>query len=278
MLHIPANQYGRIVTSGSSLNNWGPTVISGPQNQYGDWIQTNPGLPYESSSLFIAIGTLFSSGNRRAAYIDFAYGPDSSNLTVVLPYLNGTNSGGMTNGCIFYYLPLCIPPNQPLWSRHQNYKSSGSTPVVIHTTMQCGRTMPYYPRVYRYEPLSSLDTSTTTATLITPGTSGEGAWTEMIASTPKKYIGTLLAGLYTFNNNLNAAAYTGDVGIGPSGSEQVLVENSFSMTQQTTETSQGFTTAFYNDIPAGSRLSARVSCSATPSNNVSVLLYGMIGG
>jgi hypothetical protein len=271
MFHNRPPEVGRSVTNSSVANNWGTDITSGTANAYGSWIQIHAGFPYDVYQVYIAMGKNYVAAANRNSYIDIGYGPNNTTVQIVIPKLCGSNSGGIDMGYRYYVLPMYLPKNTPIWARHQC--TTASTVINVNITALCGEYIPYMPKIKYYNPLGTL--GTTLGVAIVPGNNTEGAWTEMIASTPRNYVGMLITGLFAVDTTMTAVSYTGDVGIGPSGSEQVIIENGFVTTHGTNETACGIAIAYYVDVKANSRIVARVSCSGTPDSSLSTIVYGM---
>lgn len=95
------------------------------------------------------------------------------------------------------------------------------------------------------------------STAFTPGASGAlGSWTQIIASTTRDYYGLVVSHDGQMTIDPNFPFVNSDIGIGASGSEQVLIKDLL-WQQQHTFVSELFPV----QVPAGSRLSVRGTLS-----------------
>lgn len=262
---------GYFVTNDSSPTaSAGTTVTSGTANTYGTWTQIHAGFTYAISFIDINITNLGANTTNKNCYIDIGVGASSG---AVCPLIEKIGGAGAAPGLgINYLIPIRIPPDTPIWARHQNVTASSAAGVQI--TAQGGNQNVYtMPNVSKVDPLGAT-TATTVGTTLTVGASGaEGAWTQVVASTTDDYAGCLLSFFNSGTTHTANVVYTFDVAVGASGQEQSIGEN---LTRATpVSSSEQFIIIAHPtlvEIPAGSRLSVRGSCTGAVVTTSSVII------
>jgi hypothetical protein len=173
-------------------------------------------------------------------------------------------------------MPLRIPPDTPIWARHQN--TAASAKGAIQITCSGGNMNPgTVPTVSRIVALGAT-TASTTGTTVTPANATEDAWTQIVASTTDDYAGVMVSPLFNVDTSLTSALIsTTDVGVGGSGSEKVVGEN---LTTEFlwTANEQKSAICLYSliGITAGSRISTRTAGSAAADGTASQIVYGFV--
>lgn len=262
----------------SLLNVSGTLVTSGGANTAGTWTQIHAGLTYPSERVVFRIAGIRTSGDVIAAttlnaYMDIGIGPNSGAVTTLAEKLGCSNASGIGS---VYFLPLRIPPDTPVWARHQNTAASAKSYVTFtaHGGNMNPGTMPTASRIVAL----GATTASTTGTAITPGASNaEGGWTQIVASTTEDFAGLMLSPLFNVDTTLTVDLVgCGDVGVGGSGSEKVVGENiTWSAMFTGNEQRASFHMPTFIGIPAGSRITARWSGSLTADGTNSIMVYGL---
>lgn len=260
----------------SLLNVSGTSVTSGSANTSGTWTQIHAGLTYPSERVVFRIGGVRTSGDVIAAttlngYMDIGIGPNSGAVTTIAEKLSCSNASGI--GAV-WFLPLRVPPDTPVWARHQNTAASAKAYVfaAFHGGNMNPGTMPSWSRIVAL----GATAASTVGTTITPGASNaEGSWTQIVSSTAEDYAGVMLSHLFNVDTTLTSELIgCGDVGVGGSGSEKVVGENiTYSALTTSNETRSSFHMPSFVGIPAGSRLCARWSGSLTADGTNSIIVY-----
>jgi hypothetical protein len=104
----------------------------------------------------------------------------------------------------------------------------------------------------------------------------KGAWTELISSTASLYEALIISVQANGDTSMNAQGILVDIGIGPGGSETVLIGDLYfdcSTVEQITPVSP---MTYGIQIPAGSRLSARWQGSSFSGDSFDVSLIGVL--
>lgn len=250
----------------------GTSVTSGAANTYGTWTQIHAGLTYASNWVTVNLNNNFSNNVNRNAYVDIGIGPNSGAVTTIVEKLCGTGaSSGVGRQ---YFFPLRIPPDTPIWARHQNVQASTAIGVQFTATgnnMNPG-TMPFVSQIVCLGAV----TATTEGTSITVGNAAEGNWTQIVASTTAEYAGLMIGGHFTTDTSWSSLFnYSYDIGLGASTQEFTVGEN-ITTTMTVSSNEQMVSTSFptFLGVPTGSRISVRGSCSSTPDSSLSVVVYG----
>jgi hypothetical protein len=262
----------------SLLNVSGTLVTSGAANTAGTWTQIHAGLTYPAERVVFRVGGVRTSGDVIAAttlngYMDIGIGPNSGAVTNIAEKLSCSNSSGIGS---VWFLPLRIPPDTPVWARHQNTAASAKS--YVHAAFHGGNmnpgTMPSCTRIVALGASGS-----TVGTTLTPGASNaEGAWTQIIASTTTDYAGFMLSHLFNVDTTLTSELIgCGDVGVGGSGAEKVVGENiTYSALTTANETRTSFHMPAFIGVKEGSRLCARWSGSLAADGTNSIIVYGLV--
>lgn len=280
-LLAPHNHHSYFVTNGSvgaAVGTQAGTLItSGAANTAGTWTQIHAGLTYSCDYLTVRINAVETSADvitatTLNAYIDIGIGASSGDVMQIIEKLGGSQAQGLG---VVYFLPIRIPPDTPVWARHQNTAASAKAGVQV--SWFGGNMNPAsFPNFSGMVALGAV-TASTTGTSITPnGAGAEGAWAQIVASTTEDYGGIMASPLFNVDTTLTSALHTTiDVGVGASGQEKVIGEN---LTQQflwsTAEQKNAVCFPSFTGIKAGSRLAARASGSTTADGTNSIILYG----
>lgn len=283
MLLAPHNHHSYTATNGSVGRaigvQWGTLITSGAANTAGTWTQIHAGATYAVDYFVLNINAVETSADVIAAntlncYIDIGIGASSGAVMTICEKLGGSQAQGLG---VNYFLPIRIPPDTPIWARHQNTAASAKAGVNI--SMFGGNMNPgSFPNFSGLVALGAT-TASTTGTAITPGaTSAEGAWTQIVASTTSDYGGLMASPLFNVDTTLTSLLTTViDVGFGASGQEKIVGEN---VTRQilisANEQKDAVCYPTFTGIPVGSRLVARASGSAAADGTNSIILYGFI--
>lgn len=279
MLYGPTPFVSNIVSNGQTAYHQFTTstlTSSSTANQYGDWTQVFSGLPDDAYMIRVLTGANTTGGQSRRSYIDIGYGPDTNNITTVIPYLNASYSGGYNFGYIKHILPLYIPKNIPIWARMQHNYANVS--FGINITAHCGEYLPFQPKITKYTPLGSFNTSSTVGVPLPAVTTGGSncPWT-IIDTTNRDFCGLLMSGFYSTDTSLDNNTYWGDIGIGPSGNIQIAGNNCLTWTSNTTEQALSVSFATFMSIKSGTQIWARYSMANNRTGNYgfTTIVYGL---
>jgi hypothetical protein len=281
MLLAPHNHHSYFVTNGSvgaaPGTQAGTLITSGVANTAGTWTQIHAGLTYGCDYLVVRINAVETSGDIVAAttlnaYIDIGVGATSGAVMTVIEKLGGSQAQGLG---VVYFIPVRIPPDTPVWARHQNTAASAKAGVQV--SWFGGNMNPYnFPSFSGMVALGAV-TASTTGTAITPnGAGAEGAWAQIVSSTTDDYGGVMVSPLFNVDTTLTSTLHTTlDVGVGASGQEKVIGENlTQSFLWSANEQKDAVCFPSFVGVAAGSRLCARASGSTTADGTNTVIIYG----
>ncbi len=162
------------------------------------------------------------------------------------------------------WIPVRVPAGAVINARTQSDVGNNVSRLQLRGISRSAGANVGYSRLEMITTLSSsLPSSTLTAA------SGSPAYTQLVASTAKRYAGLIVI-LHNNNANVNLAGYL-DIGIG--ASDKLLIGSI--LWRQAGYNIKYSPPAFMVDIPAGSRLSGRLrSASSTATRRVG--LYGLV--
>jgi hypothetical protein len=280
MLKAPHSHLSSFTTNVSiAAAGFGTTVTSAASaNTYGTWTQINAGLTYPAEYFTVALSNNFTAATTQNAYVDIGIGATSGAVMPIIEKLCGSHAAPGFGK--HYFIPIRIPPNTPIWARHQNTVASKNISVLLSTFG--GSRNPYnFPNFPKAEALGAV-TASTTGTAITPGVSAEGAWTQIGASTTADYGGFIVSGMFNVDTTMTANLVTSfDIGVGATGQERTIGENVLIQMPAgqaaTANDERVISVAFptLGGVPAGSRLVVRASGSTTADASNSVILLGL---
>lgn len=256
---------------------WGTTVVSSATaNTYGAWGQIQAALTYQVNFIVVTLTGSAASAGTKNVYVDIGIGPSVGSVTTIIQALSGSSAQSAITGLgRVYVIPIKIAAGELVWARAQG--TAGTTSVGVHITFCGGLNQPnFFPSCSDIVALG-LTTASTTGTTVTPGsTNVEGAWTQIIAATTEDYVG-IMASTCVVDTTMSALIHTLDIGIGAAAAEVSISENACRFSHDASENILSISTPMWTNIPSGSRLSSRISCSGVPDSAYSVILYGLRG-
>jgi hypothetical protein len=242
---------GTTVTSGSTANTFGATITLGTTS-------------FDYDGIFI---TTESTGNN-ISLVDIIVNNGGSDQIIVTTVPVPHNAGGALMQSTSGLIPVRIPAGAVVKAKMQSVSLSATANVMV-TGVQGSNGMSLG---FRGLACCTDITSgqTTNGITMTSTTQTSFAFGQIQASTPNR-----IAGLYWSydprGTTAGASQVLLQVGWGPSGGEQVLFTAGF--TFSSVPVLQG---PYPCDLPAGTRLAARMQASGTVTQTVSILLHGLI--
>lgn len=222
----------------------GTSVSSGSAGALGAWVQLTASLPQDCTGFYVCTINV----NSEQFKLEIGVGAAGSEVSLgeLTVSLNGTY--------INHFVPIPLSAGSRVVARNQGGSSSAA---AIHIVPVRGSSTD--PNVSRGVLLNWSDANGLGA--VDPGLTinTKGAWTELLASTSRHVSAITLF----FDVKGDAGGTWGvDVGIGDSGSEQVIIEN-LAVTSQSFRTGASPSTIgpIWTPIPAGSRIATRVQCT-----------------
>lgn len=267
----------------------GTTVTSNATaNTKGSWIQLDASTAFDSTALLLAIDLQYSD----TLYLfDIGVGASGSEQ-VLIPNLLVVASAGISTQLL---LPIGIPAGSRIAARAQD--NFGGSPGYLSGTL-------FARGFYNTSPLQNFtaygpNTTTSGGVSVDPGATAntKSAWVQLTASTTSVHKALMLSAIRPNPGTLVTANYAQliDIGVGASGSEQVLAQNlRMECSTQTggvatpytpgsgtlsgfAALQPGYIPPIFCDIPAGSRLAVRHSSSSVQATDrtSAYAIYGL---
>jgi hypothetical protein len=234
-------------------------------NTKGAWTQLIAATPADCVFAIISIQQIY--GNRFA--IDIGIGPAGSEIVLVPNIVCDVDNTSSGCGCWMITIPLQIPAGIRIAARCQSSAASAVTHVSITTfDGHDGSCIAGVDAI-------GFNSASTYGTAVTPsGTAGtKGPWNQLIAATTNDYLGFFAC----FDWNGSTGQYGGidiDIGIGPSGSEVIIVPDICTGSPGTYNQFFPIFPILQTEIPAGTRIAAR-SSATNPPMSFGMTLYGV---
>lgn len=263
-------------------NTWTSLTSAGSTNTYGSYVSVVSALAFDAYLIVIHLRDQSASGQIRSGLVTIGVDPaGGTSFTDTILHLNcaqappGASLGGLTR----YVFPLFVQAGSSIGAKFAC--------TTISISMSCsiaafGRpTKPHLVRCGSYVDTYGADTANSRGTVVTAGTSSEGAWTQ-IGSSMSRPAWWWQCGTGWADSTMTGGVYDGwDVGVGDASNKDIVIE---SFEHGTTVSEQQFT--YYQppecqnvfDAAAGNNVYGRVQVSnATADSNPNILVYA-VGG
>jgi len=234
-----------------------PTASATPHVK-GSWTQVVASTPEDSGVLFLIASGVAVAATETSMLLDIAVGAAGSEVAVIENLAVGgaaVRAGGV-NGVVAP-MPVRTPAGSRISCRIQSLIASDTCTVNVTLSSVPGLQM--LP--------TSVDTigTNTANSRATPFAGSVGSWTEITASTTRRYRGIFLVPSVI---GTDIASFTDDleIAVGAAGSEVELgrVFADFRNTESVFHTTNFLYAPIACDIPAGSRLAVKTPVSANP--------------
>lgn len=252
-----------------------PTAASGVvAHTKGVWAEVVASTPWDACAVEMQIGD--SDATNKIHLLDLGIGPPGDEHVLVTDLmLQLPGSGDDSNYPYFFVIP--IPKGSRLAIRTQTSTTTSHDVRAVVTLYRAGRTFPQLGtgRISTY----GASPSTTRGTSIDPGASAntKGGWVQVAAS-----VDLIRAIQLAFGPAGNVArqtySWTVDLGIGPSGDEQIVLAD---IPLASNSGQDEIVTSLYGPcevfIPSGSRLAMRAACSGADASDrlFDTIAYGI---
>jgi hypothetical protein len=253
------------------------TSVTPGNNTMGGWQQLLSGATVAQDVFGIMIQINNGSGASRDILVDIGVDPaGGSSYSVVIPYLIGSCAGANGFGGIWYYFPLWIRAGSSIAARASVNNATVGT-VRVYAKVFGQPQNPENIKVGTYVDAHGITTGTSNGTAITSGTTSEGAWTTLNASTTRQAWWWQM-GFGINNGTITALVWSMDLGIGDGSNKAVVIEDLIAYT----DTSERINYAnpamgCEFDTPAGSGVYGRLQCSGTVVTGLSVAAWSLGG-
>ena len=278
MLHVPTGANTYCLTTPS----WGTarpasangTSVTPAVGSYGTAVQLGSDLTQDAYGILINMNTNFTSNTSRNTVVTI--GIDESGGTSPTDKITGLLCGGASaytrsGGGIWYYFPLFIPAGSAIFAKAQS---------TVTTAIRVGcvtLSQPANPAAIRKG--SFVETVGITApagVAITPGTTGESAWTLIGTTTLRTWWVQFGVQQTTADTAWTLTALHCDVAVGTAGTKDIIIKDA-NVNFDTGEYagSPQMAAGVEWDIPAGSSIYMRLQGSGTAeAKNCAVYLLG----
>lgn len=258
--------FGTLVTAGATANTMGTwtQVVSGAN------------MLNEGYGISIAFTNNFASATTRNMLVDVGIDTaGGTNYTTKIPFLVAGHANTYALGGIFYYFPLYIPAGASVAVRAQGTVASSTVSANVTVfgqprrpdAVRCGS------KVFAFGTTSA----TSSGTVLTLGTTAEGAWTQVgTAATQSLWWWQL--GYTCIDTTMTASAIHFDIGSGTAAAKKILMENILVTTTATEQVNiMPHIDRAYGNTTAGDLIYVRGQSAATADTSPGVIVYGLGG-
>lgn len=241
----------------------GTVLTAGTANVKGSWAQLTSALPFSVDAILVRLGV----GTAADRLVDLGVGPVGDEQVVVPDILFTPGTAGATDRHWTYW-PIRLPSGSRLAARCQCVTGAATMEITCELRESLlGRHRQSGQQIEAW----GAATADSGGTSVDPGATlhTKGAWSQLTASTgfPCRAI-QLIPGVGS-NRGRVYARWGVDVGIGPSGDEQLLAENvrilCTGSARDEISPFSGLGRLLPVPVPAGVRVAMRAQCSVTNS-------------
>lgn len=260
---------------------FGSTITpSTTANTYGSWVSvaSAASMTQDTYGVYINFNSSTQSGAVRNVLCEM--GVDNAGGTSyqsVIPYLLAGNAQTYTTlpGGINYYFPLYIKAGSSVAFRAM---SNSTTSMRVATYFYGQPRRPEALRVGSYVDAFGFDTTTRSGTAFQPGTTSEGAWTQLGSATTRSYW-WWQAGLNNTSTSMVNATIHADMSVGDATSKKLMNENQYwGMTASEAISCIPAFQNSYNNVASGQLIYGRAQSSTTVAlNTMTMVAYGLGG-
>lgn len=276
MLFVPAgaNAYGAVQTSHGPrpATNFGATVTPGTSD-FGAWASLVSATSTESYGILVNINSNLASNASRNSVItvgiDFAGGTSYVDL---IPNLIAGNASTYIKSGLWYYFPVFVPAGSSLAVK--GYSSVTSTIRCYAQLLQ----RPFNPSLIKKASyVDSFGVTANAGTVVTAGTTSEGAWTLLGTTTRRLWWWQFGAQITTADTSRSNNVYHVDVGFGD-GTNMVTIIQDAQWVTSTAEDANNppLSAGVEYPVPSGSSIYARIQCGGT-AEVLNMAVYGAGG-
>lgn len=260
----PAAGFGATVTASSTVNTMGAWsgVITTPTDE-------------DAYGILINVNAIAQSASSRQALLDIGIDEaGGTSYSVKIPYLyvaNASNYNTATGG-VWYYFPLFIPAGCTIGARLQSVISSQTARCTVQLFGQPSR--PEFVRYGTSVEAIGVDAANSAGTVIVPGTTSEGSWTDFGSPTSDAWWWQAGYG-QNDTSTINAAIHI-DVAAGDASNKKFLIENMLVVVSSAEQVQNApFTIGCVANVDAATTLYMRAQSSASADSNVSGIIYAL---
>lgn len=285
MLFVPQGPdfqwyYSNTLTTQPSAAAYGTNITPGTTaGSYGSWSQvaTAGNMAQDTYGVFICFNNGATSASARNILCEM--GVDNAGGTSyqsVIPYLIAGGAYPYTTapGGIYYYFPLYIKSGSTVAFRAM---SNLATTFNVSVYFYGQPRRPEAQRVGSYVDAFGVDVNNRIGTVISPGTTNEGAWTQLGSATTRSYW-WWQAGFGINSSSFGAATCHADLSAGDATNKKIINENQ--LWTVTSSEQNGCLPSFqnaYNNVASGQNIYGRAQQTGTPTTGTHMIAYGLGG-
>lgn len=237
------------------------TSVTPAVGSKGAWVQLGSDFTEDAYGLLININTNSASAASRATLVDI--GIDPLGGTAYQPVINNLLAGGASaytlNG-LYYYFPLFIPAGASVAARAQ---STVVTALRVGTFAMQRANAPHTFRRGCFTETYGV-TTPPDGTAIVPGTTSEGAWTQVGTTAQRVWWWQAALQVNAADVSWNAAAIHIDVAVGDATNKDIIIQDMLVTTSSAEAMINGPLTAGVEfDTRAGTNVYMRAQHSGT---------------
>lgn len=276
MLFVPmgANSFGAI----QSNNSGRPTAPQGTAmtpavGSKGSWVQVIASLSEAAYGLLICINNNNVSAGSRNSVVDIGIGAAASEIVLIPDLIAGNAVNYNVNGGgLWYYFPVLLPAGTRIAARAQ-----GTVATAFSVFVQAMQ-RPANPSMLKVAGfVEAIGASGDSGVTVTPGTTGEGAWTLLGATVRECWYWQIGAQVQSTDTTHNANAIHMDLAEGDGTDFNILMD---SVLMNTNTTEGGVILPFALNcekrVPAGRNIYARAQASGAV-DALEIVAYGAGG-
>lgn len=277
MLFAPANSWNFNLSNIETVRpaaGWGASVTPGAGAK-GSWVQVFTGaqVSTEIFGLLIFINNNSTSATTRNALVDIGIDPAGGTAySVLIPDLVGGHAAPTNVGGIYYYFPIYIPKGATVAVR-----AAGTVATAFNVALRCYGKPRRPDAVICGTKVSAFGATlaSATGTTVAPGTTAEGAWTQLGSATAHS-IFWWQCGMTCVDTTMTANAHTMDVAVGDATTKDIVLADALSVfTAAEQSTMLPAVIQAYDRTPAGQLVYGRIQCSGTADSAISMVAYGL---
>ncbi len=280
-LYVPAgNDYRWQLSSQQGVRPaaaYGDTVTPG-NNTKGSWVQifSAAEIANEVWAVLINVNSIAVSAAAKDALVDIGIGGAGAEVTWLPNLLCSCASPyNVGSGGVWYYFPIGLASGTRISARGQVNNATVGTIRVVMWVFGRPRNPETTRRGWKVEAIG-VDTANSRGTVITPGTTSDGAWTLLGATTRRAW--WWQQGFGTNDSTMTAAALHLDLSAGTAGGQKMLIEDQvICVTTAEQINNAPFTAGCTGGVASGTNIYGRAQSSAAADTQPSMAAYALEG-
>jgi hypothetical protein len=263
---------------------YGATITPG-NNTFGSSVKVGSNLALDAYGIYICVNSVAVSGQSKAGLLQIGFdwsggtsfpsSPDEFNSITLL----ASAASGMVAGGVNYYFPLFIPAGTGILARGSVGNATvGSMRVFWQTVARPKR--PELVRSGSYVVSLGATPASSSGTAVTPGTTGEGAWTSLGALPSDRPCWFWEWGFGIANGTMANQMHVCDLAADSSGARIILNDGTSGCTTAEAITkihAIGSASPGIADVAGGTTIYGRCRVSGSVTSNSHMMAYG-VGG